>query len=58
MTDKYKEYDIIWYKQGLYIIMSPSLSHNVDGITISLSLKDKMSFTDDEIQQLITKITQ
>lgn len=43
MTDKYKEYDIIWYKQGLYIIMSPSLSHNVGGITISLSLKDKMS---------------
>lgn len=43
LSNKYKDYDIIWYPQGTYIIMSPSLSHSPSGIGISLQLKDKMS---------------
>lgn len=34
--------DIIWFNQGIFIISQPNISHNLTGVTISLSLKDKM----------------
>ena len=39
---KYKEYPIIWFPQGLYIITSASLNHSSSGVGLSLQLKDKM----------------
>ena len=33
---------IIWFKQGIYIITSPSLNHSSSSVTINLNLKDKM----------------
>lgn len=33
---------IIWFNQGTFIIVQPSLSHSTSGVTISLQIKDKM----------------
>lgn len=33
---------IIWFKQGIFIITSPNISHNAQGVTINLQFKDKM----------------
>lgn len=42
MTDKYREYPIIWFPQGVYVIKEGSVTHNNSGINISLQLSDKM----------------
>ena len=34
--------DIIWFPLGIYVIFDPNISHGTNGVTISLSLKDKM----------------
>ena len=41
-TGHYKEYPILWYPQGLYIITNPSINHSASGVSLSLQLKDKM----------------
>lgn len=41
-TSYYKEYPIIWFPAGIYVIIQPSISHGTGGTTISLQLKDKM----------------
>lgn len=40
--------DIVWLKQGIFIIIQPSLNRQADGITISLSCKDKMCLLNGE----------
>ena len=47
-TDEYTEYDMIWFPQGTYVIISPNISHNSDGINISLTLHDKMALLNGE----------
>lgn len=39
---------IIWFNQGIFIISQPSLQHNTNGVTISLSFKDKMCLLNGE----------
>ena len=34
--------EIIWFPLGIYVIFDPSISHGTNGVTISVSLKDKM----------------
>ena len=34
--------DIIWFPLGVYVIFDPNISHGTSGVSISLSLKDKM----------------
>ena len=34
--------DIIWFNQGTYVIVAPSLTHTIQGVNINLQLKDKM----------------
>ena len=34
--------DIIWFPLGLYVMFNPSISHGMQGVTISMQLKDKM----------------
>ena len=41
-TPYYSQYSIIWLPLGTYVCFNPSFSHNSNGITLSLSLKDKM----------------
>ena len=41
-TPYYTQYPVIWLPLGTYVCFNPSFSHNSNGITLSLSLKDKM----------------
>lgn len=41
-TNEYSDYPIIWFPQGLFVIMGLSLNHSMQGTTINLDLKDKM----------------
>lgn len=48
-TNEYLEYPMIWFPQGVYVIISPNISHtNSEGITISLTLHDKMALLNGE----------
>ena len=47
-TDEYTEYNMLWFPQGTYVIISPNISHNSDGINISLTLHDKMALLNGE----------
>ena len=40
--------DIIWFPQGIFVIIQPSISHSTAGCTISLSCKDKMCLLNGE----------
>ncbi len=42
-TGFYEEEEIIWFNLGYYLASNPSISHNNGGVTLSVSLKDKMS---------------
>lgn len=43
-TVNYKEMygDIVWFPLGVYVMFNPSIAHSMDGVTISMQLKDKM----------------
>ena len=41
-TNKYPEYPIIWFSQGVNVITNISFSHSVSNNTVTLSFKDKM----------------
>lgn len=44
-----KQYeDIIWFQAGVFIITQPNITHNMSGINISLSFKDKMCLLNGE----------
>ena len=47
-TDKYIDYPILWFPQGIYVIVSLNLTHSGDGISISLTLHDKMALLNGE----------
>lgn len=40
--------DIVWFKQGIFVIASPSITHNASGVTVTLQLKDKMCLLNGE----------
>lgn len=48
ITGKYLEYPILWFPQGIYVIVAPSITHSVTAATISLQLKDKMCLLNGE----------
>ena len=39
---KQKYGQTIWFPLGIYVMFNPSISHGIDGVTISMQLKDKM----------------
>lgn len=47
-TNQYKEYKILWFPLGTYVIINASLSSGTSGTTISLQLKDKMCLLNGE----------
>ena len=47
-TNKYDNYPIIWFPQGIYVIISPNISYSSTGLTISLTLHDKMALLNGE----------
>lgn len=47
-TSQYKNYNILWFPLGVYVINSCSISNTQSGITASLQLKDKMCLLNGE----------
>ena len=47
-TDEYLNYPILWFPQGIYVIVAPSITRSVSSATISLQLKDKMALLNGE----------
>lgn len=47
-TDKYSNYPILWFPQGIFLIISNSISHDKSGIKVSLTLHDKMALLNGE----------
>lgn len=43
-TDKYTDFPVLWFPQGIYAIITANFSHNLDGVTVALTLHDKMAF--------------
>lgn len=58
ITNKYKEYPIIWFPQGVMVIATASISHSVSGITLNLSFKDKMCLLNGDCGGTIPASTQ
>ena len=47
-TEKYENYPIIWFPQGVYVIISSNIIHNINDTSISLTLHDKMALLNGE----------
>ncbi len=47
-TEYYTEFPILWFPIGIYVIIAPLLSHTLEGVNISLQLKDKMCLLNGE----------
>ena len=41
-TEYYTQFNIIWFPLGIYVIKTPSITHNTTSVEISLTLEDKM----------------
>lgn len=57
-TEYYTQFKKIWFPQGIFVIITPSLSHALDGVNISLQLKDKMCLLNGECGGVIPASTQ
>ena len=55
VDDSYPE--IIWFKQGLYLLTTFNTSQNVNGYTISIQGKDKMCLLNGDIGGTITELS-
>ena len=52
-TNKYLEYETLWFPLGIYLMSNPNLSSGTSGTTISLNLKDKMCQLNGEMGGII-----
>ena len=57
-TKKYSQYPIIWFPQGIFVIVNPSISHGTNGTNISITCKDKMCLLNGEVGGIIPASTQ
>ena len=57
-TDRYKQYEMLWFPQGIFVMIQPSISHSTSGVSISLTLKDKMCLLNGECGGIIPASTQ
>ena len=44
----YKDVDVFWFPQGIFVIEDPSISNGPEGCTISIECKDKMALLNGE----------
>ena len=47
-TNQYLDYPVLWFPMGVYVIVNSSISHGSGGITITLTLHDKMALLNGE----------
>jgi len=56
--NKYPEYQILWFPQGIFVITSASISQTTNGTTLGLQLKDKMCLLNGECGGVISYPTE
>jgi len=47
-SGEYNDYPIIWFPQGIYVIINLNISHGSGGVNIALTLHDKMALLNGE----------
>lgn len=47
-TNEYSDYPMIWFPQGVYVIISPNITNGLSGLNITLTLHDKMALLNGE----------
>ena len=47
-TDEYLQFPILWFPQGVFVIIAPNITHDSTGINISLTIHDKMALLNGE----------
>ena len=57
-TDQYTKYEKIWFPQGTFIMIAPSLSNSTGGASLQVSLRDKMCLLNGECGGVIPASTQ
>ena len=57
-TNEYSQYPIIWFPQGIFVMINPSLSNSTTGISLQVSLRDKMCLLNGECGGVIPASTQ
>ena len=56
-TSKYSQYPILWFPQGVYVIISLNINNNLNETNISLTLHDKMALLNGECGGVIPAST-
>lgn len=49
LHNKYRDYGVIWFPQGIMCITQPSVTHNASTYTIALTLKDQMALLNGDL---------
>lgn len=57
-TDQYTKYKKIWFPQGTFIMIAPSLNNSTGGASLQVSLRDKMCLLNGECGGIIPASTQ
>lgn len=57
-TDQYIKHEKIWFPQGTFVMIAPSLSHSTGGASLQVSLRDKMCLLNGECGGVIPASTQ
>ena len=57
-TDQYTKHEKIWFPQGTFVMIAPSLSHSTGGASLQVSLRDKMCLLNGECGGVIPASTQ
>ena len=57
-TTLYTNHQMIWFPQGIFVMIAPSLSHSTGGASLQVSLRDKMCLLNGECGGIIPASTQ
>ena len=57
-TNKYVNHNMIWFPQGHFVMIAPSLNHSTEGASLQVSLRDKMCLLNGECGGIIPASTQ
>lgn len=49
LHNKYRDYGVIWFPQGIMCITQPSVTHSTSSYTIALTLKDQMALLNGDL---------
>ena len=56
-SEYYSDYPVIWFPFGVFVIQNYSITHDLSGVTVNLSLSDKMCLLNNFELQILQKET-